>query len=171
VIDTFETDGSRLLDRNSYEKGAWVLHMLRTQLGDSAFFRGIRSYFQAHIYGNALSDDLRVALERASGRSLKAFFDQWLRRPGFPELTVRWRYDAERKGVILTVEQGTRFAPFALPLPIDVVDPAGQSRRTTVNIPAAPSTTLTIPVQGGSPPARLVYDPDVQVLATITESH
>src|SRR5215210_4377997 len=90
VIDTIETDLLALLNVNSYQKGGFVLHMLRTQLGDSAFFVGIRDYYTRHKHGTAVTADLQAALENASGENLRSFFDQWLRRPGYPEVTVSW---------------------------------------------------------------------------------
>ena len=54
VIDSAQTDLMQLLDANSYQKGGWTLHMLRSLVGDSAFFRGIRDYYAAHVDGNAL---------------------------------------------------------------------------------------------------------------------
>ncbi|HLL74012.1 MAG TPA: M1 family metallopeptidase, partial [Pyrinomonadaceae bacterium] len=54
---------SELLNANNYQKGAWVLHMLRRRLGDAAFFRGVRAYYRAHLHGNATTEDLRRALE------------------------------------------------------------------------------------------------------------
>ena len=82
VIDTTQTDLMELLNTNSYQKGGWTLHMLRALVGDSAFFRGLRSYYLANRHSTALTDDLRRAVEGSSGRSLGWFFDQWLRRPG-----------------------------------------------------------------------------------------
>ena len=61
VIDSAQTDLMQLLNANSYQKGGWTLHMLRTLVGDSAFFRGIRDYYAAHRDGNALTDDLMHA--------------------------------------------------------------------------------------------------------------
>ena len=60
-----------LLNANSYQKGAWVLHMLRSNLGDDAFFRGIRNYYDAHKNATASTEDLRVALEKASRKDLR----------------------------------------------------------------------------------------------------
>ena len=76
VIDTIETTLMNLLNRNSYEKGGFVLHMLREEIGDEAFFRGARIYQDRHRHGTALTDVLRAAMELAAGRDLKPFFTQ-----------------------------------------------------------------------------------------------
>ncbi len=67
-----------LLNTNSYQKGAWTLHMLRSMLGDTSFFRGIREYYRLHRHSSATSDDLCEVFERVSKKNLRWFFDQWL---------------------------------------------------------------------------------------------
>src|SRR5205823_14637661 len=73
IHDEETPDLMRLLNPNNYEKGAWVLHMLRKRLGDDVFFRGLRAYYHAHREANATTEDLRAALERASGKDLRDF--------------------------------------------------------------------------------------------------
>ena len=165
VIDSEQTDLMKLLDANSYQKGGWTLHMLRTLIGDSAFFRGIRSYYAAHVDHNAMSDDLMSAMEQASGMKLQWFFDQWLRRPGFASLTTSWHYDAASHRVVLDVEQGTRFAPYRLTLSTDVTDATGTVHRVHVEIPADRTSRVTLPLDLTAAPRAIAFDPDVQLLA------
>ena len=66
-----------LLNANSYQKGAWVLHMLRNEVGDSAFHKIIRSYYQQYKGSNADTRDFEAITERVSERNLKWFLDQW----------------------------------------------------------------------------------------------
>src|ERR1041384_411810 len=73
-----------LLNANNYQKGAWVLHMLRARLGDDVFFRAIRNYYQKHQEATANTDDLREAFEQASGKSLRSFFARWVYGSGHP---------------------------------------------------------------------------------------
>ncbi len=167
VIDTVETHYLQLLNTNSYQKGAWTLHMLRSLVGDSAFFTGIRSYYLAHRHGTALTEDLRRAMEGATGDSLSWFFDQWLRRPGFAELTTSWRYAAAAHRVVLTVEQGTRFAPYRFPLVVAVRDASGAEHRARVMIAAEHSTRVTVPVALEAAPRGVMVDPDVELLAEV----
>jgi hypothetical protein len=63
-------------------------------------------------HSTALTDDLRRAVEASSGRPLGWFFDQWLRRPGFAEVTTSWRYDASQRRVVATIAQGSRFGAY-----------------------------------------------------------
>ncbi len=168
VIDTLQADLMAMLNDNSYQKGGWVLHMLRAEVGDSAFFGGLRDYHAAHRHSTALTDDLMHAVEKRAGRSLEWFFDQWLRKPGYAELTARWRYDAAAKRVEVTVEQGGRFGAYRVPLTVDVTDAAGVVHRATVAIPAQASATVTLPLALDAAPRALTFDPAVTLLATIT---
>ncbi len=165
VIDTEQTDLMKLLNANSYQKGGWTLHMLRGLVGDSAFFRGIRDYYNAHRDGNALTDDLMLAVERRAGVKLGWFFDQWLRRPGFASLTTSWRYDAATKRVVLDVEQGTKYAPYRFPLAIDVTDAAGVVHRVRVDVAAEAHSTVSLPLDLAGAPRSLGFDPDIELLA------
>ncbi|MDQ3697464.1 MAG: M1 family metallopeptidase [Gemmatimonadota bacterium] len=168
VIDTAETDYLKLLNTNSYQKGGWVLHMLRAVIGDSAFFSGIRSYYTKHRHGTVLTRDLQIEVERSSSEPLEWFFDQWLRRPGHAELTTQWRYDERTRRVLLEVEQGGRWPPYRFPLVVEVQDAAGTARRAIVQVPATRTQRLTIPIALDRAPRAVTLDPDVQLLATFT---
>lgn len=61
-----------------YQKGAYVLHLLREQLGERVFWRGIRAYTRTHVGRAVVTPDFQAAMERASGRSLAPFFQQWV---------------------------------------------------------------------------------------------
>ena len=167
VIDTAQRNLLSLLNSNSYQKGGFVLHMLRRQVGDRAFFTALRTYYGAFRDGTALTDDLRVAMERASGQRLDWFFDQWLRRPGFPELSVTWSSDPSSHQVTLDIVQGPRYGAYRFPLTVEVENADGSRRRETVLVPAEASAHLPIPA-GAQAPAGLVVDPDVELLARIT---
>ena len=167
VIDTVETEYLRLLNANSYDKGGWTLHMLRGLLGDSAFFRGVRSYYDKHRHANALTDDLRRELEKSSGQDLRWFFRQWLERPGFPELTTSWTYDRASKRVRLRIDQGARFGAYRFPLVVAVRGP-GVEKRVTINVPAERTFTVMLPLELSSAPTAVTFDPDVALLASFS---
>ncbi|MBK7372759.1 MAG: hypothetical protein IPJ09_15220 [Saprospiraceae bacterium] len=83
----------------TYQKGAWVLHMLRHLVGEADFKKGIQSYYAAFYNKNATTDDFRIAMEKASGKDLKVFFKQWLYQPIIPHLNATWDYDAINKKI------------------------------------------------------------------------
>ncbi len=165
VLDTAQTEYLKLLNANSYQKGGFTLHMLRSVVGDSAFFRGVRRYYDAHAHGTALSADLRAAMEAEHGQPLDWFFDQWLRRPGFAEVTVAWRHDAGR--LTLDVRQEGRFGAYRFPLDLDLVAADGSVRRVRVEVPAEERSTVVVPGEVAVRPARIVADPEVRVLGVI----
>ena len=165
VIDTERANVIPALSRNTYEKGGWTLHMLRAQVGDSAFFQGVRDYWTAHRHGSALTSDLQRAVESRAGARLDWLFDQWLRRPGFASITTSWRFDAMAQRAEVVVEQGDRFGFYRFPLTIDVTDAAGAVHRLRVQIPAQKSTTVVLPLTLGAAPRALAFDPAVELLA------
>ncbi|MGH7443778.1 MAG: M1 family metallopeptidase, partial [Longimicrobiales bacterium] len=171
LVDTTATlvpDLFGLLNRNSYQKGALVLHMLRGMLGDDAFFDGIRSYYAAHEYGTALSADLQRALEQAGGRSLETFFDQWVYSPGHPVLRVSHEYDAAADQAVVTIvqTQPADWPVFAFEMDLLVQTPQGDVP-VTAEIDAR-TTTLRVPLDGA--PTGVVLDPDGWLLYQEVES-
>lgn len=93
------TDAMDLFDSHSYPRGAWVLHMLRDLLGDEKWWKGIALYVRKHAREVVVTENLRDAMEEASGEDLDWFFDQWLYRSGFPE------FEISKSGGTLTVTQ------------------------------------------------------------------
>jgi aminopeptidase N len=168
VIDTAETNYLALLNHNSYEKGGFILQMLRASIGERAFFDGLRSYYAKHRHSTALTDDLQSELEGSSKAKLGWFFDQWLRRPGYPEVAARWSYYAATHEVVISVTQSSRFGPFQFPLTVEVVDSAGVAHRGEVQVAARAGAMqqLRLPAEGR--PLRVSLDPDVELLASMT---
>lgn len=156
-----------LLNENSYQKGAFVLHMLRAEVGDSAFFRGLRDYQRRYRHATATTDDFRAVMEKRHGVSLAPFFAQWLHRPGWAELNMRWRYDEQGKQLLLAVTQGTRFPPFAVPLTLVVRDAGGREAIVRVDLAASGMQQVRVSVPGIGTPASVVVDPDVLLLARV----
>lgn len=116
VIDTTVTDWNRLLNPNSYEKGAWFLHMLRNKIGNVNFSKLLREYYKKYRNSNASTKDFRRVAEEISGLKLKSFFDQWLRSEGHPNLKVKWKIDNNK--VFVKVSQlGNKFI---LDLPVRI---------------------------------------------------
>lgn len=114
-----------LFDRpaTTYNKGGAVLHTLREQVGDEAFWRAVNVYLNRHKYGSVESTDLRKAMEEASGQDLNWFFDQWVYGLGHPKITVKQTYSNASRTLTLTVTQTQKqdsFTPPAFKLPLDL---------------------------------------------------
>jgi aminopeptidase N len=106
VVDTAVKDNyMQLLNANSYQKGGWVLHMLRRKMGDELFWKGIRAYYEKYENGNANTDDLQEVMQKAYGQPLEQFFKQWLYTPGHLHLSVKWKYDPIEKVVNFEIGQ------------------------------------------------------------------
>jgi aminopeptidase N len=106
-----------LLNANSYQKGGWVLHMLRRELGDSIFWKSIRKYYATYAGSIAGTEDLQKVFEEVSGKDLYRFFKQWLYTPGQPNLDMEWKYNNQLNEVSITVTQ-TQSDVFFFPLEI-----------------------------------------------------
>lgn len=71
-----------------YAKGSRLMHMLRRWLGDEAFAKGLKAYFEKHQYNNTIGRDLWNALSDASGKDVSSFMDTWLEQPGYPVVSA-----------------------------------------------------------------------------------
>jgi aminopeptidase N len=167
VIDEKLDDLRRLLNSNVYQKAGFVLHMLRREVGDSAFYRGIRAYYGKHRHGHALTADFIREMETASGSRLDWFFEQWMRRPGFAELELKWQWDTRRRVIEVTATQGTTFPPFRVNVSMDVEDARGRVQRVRVTLPPARVATVPVSVNLTGVPAKVTFDPDVSLLGTV----
>lgn len=107
-VDDTTNVGRIFNSRLSYNKGAYLLHMLRWVLGDTLFFRGIRQYIADPklAYGFARTNDLKRNLEQVSGKNLTEFFKDWYAGQGYPSYTVKWNQD-NNHNALLSVSQTT----------------------------------------------------------------
>jgi len=122
------TDPWYYFDNVVYDKGAWVLHMLRRVVGDAAFFQILQDYTAdpRYRYSVADTDDFRALCEARSGESLEWFFTEWLTR--VDRLAYNWSYKAYRLGdafnVTVAVDQ-VQAALYAMPVDFRIVTAAG----------------------------------------------
>jgi aminopeptidase N len=170
IHDTQTQDLMKLLNENNYEKGAWVLHMLRMRLGDDAFFAGLRAYYNTHKEGNATTDDLRVALEKSSGKNLKEFFARWVYGSGHP--VYEWSSQAaeQRNGanlVTIFVKQTQTGLPFLDPIPVTITSEG----KTTRVILQPKGRVATAQVRVGKAPLDIQVDPEGTLLKELVSGH
>jgi len=125
-------DAEDLFDAHSYNKGGLVLHMLRRELGDAAFFKGLNLYLTQHAFQAVEAHDLRLAMERVSGRDLNWFFNQWFFAKGHPELKVEVDY-SQPENLLLRfsqVQDLNQTPVFQLPITISWYE--GEERKTRI---------------------------------------
>jgi aminopeptidase N len=158
--DTETEDLMRLLNPNNYQKGAWVLHMLRSELGDRDFFRGIQLYYDAHKNATASSEDLRSAFEKASGRSLKEFFARWVYGAGHPRYELSWQWMKRAKKLRLVLRQAQTEPPFPNALRVEITTPRGV-RQANLK-PTGKETVEELRLDEA--PTKVLLDPENHVL-------
>jgi aminopeptidase N len=119
-----------LLNANSYQKGGWVLHMLRNEVGDSVFHKIIQAYYNQYKGSNADTRDFEAIGEKISGKNLKWFFDQWLYRPGIPQLLIEKKIDNDDVKLRIT-QQGVKFE---FPLEVAFVRADGSTLKQIIDV-------------------------------------
>jgi aminopeptidase N len=93
----------------TYQKGAWVLHMLRDLIGENNFKKGIQNYYAKYLNANTNTDEFRIEMEKASGKDLKLFFKQWLYQPINPTINASWTYNPSTKKLNVHINQAQQF--------------------------------------------------------------
>ena len=141
----------RILRAVVYDKGAWVLHMLRRLVGDEAFFGAARTFLQRHRFAKAGTDDLQAALEEASGRDLRPYFERWIYGTGLPKLLWTEHTEKTAEGRRTTVEVLPRDLPGPYPIEIAVTTHEGRETHEVVLDPGGGRGRSTPPIlPGGS---------------------
>jgi len=106
-----------------YGKCLMMWEMLRNDLGDKLFVKGLQDFYRNNRFKRASFDDLRKSFEKVSSKSLKDFFNQWVQRTGAPELILR-QAEVNQKDkqflLNLTLEQVQPEAPFQLKVPVAI---------------------------------------------------
>ncbi|AKD57687.1 M1 family metallopeptidase [Spirosoma radiotolerans] len=169
IVDSTSANLMDLLNPNSYQKGGWVLHMLRHELGDDLFWKGIRAYYEKFRNANAQTSDLQAVMESVSGKKLGPFFQQWLHQPGYPEIVWGSSYDAAKKALVIDVRQAQRSGSlFVVPLTFSIRGANGRETSRTARLTMTGQTqTFTVPL--AAKPASVVIDPDNTVLMRAVE--
>ena len=163
IFDRDTENLMEILNANSYQKGGWVLHMLRSSLGDDVFFRGIRSYYSAHKEGTATTEDLRAALEKASGKDLSGFFKRWIYESGHPKYQLSWEWRQKRE-VRLVLRQLQSTSAFLDHVPITITTASG--KRDVILKPSGKEVVET--VQLTEMPRSIEIDPRNTLLKEAT---
>ena len=160
VVDTSSGNNlMQLLNDNSYQKGSWVLHMLRRRLGDEIFQKGIQTYYASYKGKNASTDDFMRVMEKGSKQNLQLFFKQWLYTAGQPVLQGKWKYDVSKKVIEIAMKQTQDFI-FQFPLQI-AIQSGSQTTFKTIDFNNR-IINITVPVN--FKPRSIVLDPSVNLL-------
>ncbi len=157
-------DDSSEFDGNAYNKAGWVLFMLRHQIGEDAFYRGIKHYLEVNGGKNVVTSDLTKAIEEATHTNVDQFFSQWLYGAGAPKFELSYSYDSEKHQVMLAVKQTQkiegRVGLFRVPAEVAI---------TTASGPKLYDITVskdhqTFPLPAESAPLMVLFDKGGHVL-------
>jgi aminopeptidase N len=157
-------DKEDMFDSHSYAKGCLIMHMLRSYVGDEAFFASLQLYLKKFAYKKAEIHDLRLTFEEVIGEDLNWFFDQWFLAAGHPELQVT---DSTANGQLylrVRQRQDTLYTPvYRLPLWVEMWA-NGQKTRHRIEIAQRDQTfTFAAP----QTPDLVLFDAETQLLAVV----
>lgn len=158
VIDTSVVNLMELLNVNSYQKGGWVLHMLRQKTGDEIFIRGLRLFYDRYKNGNVLTSEFQDVMEEVSGTDLEIFFQQWLYTGGQPEISIRQKKGTKRGTIDLFIEQEQEHL-FEFDLDLLLKTSSGEQKLTVPVI-----KRLTAKTVKSKKKLIIIPDPDVRLL-------
>lgn len=156
-----------MFDGVSYTKGGMILHMLRNYLGDDAFFAGLTDYLKSNEYGTGEAHQLRLSLEKVTGKDLNWFFNQWYYGSGHPKISYTTNYEPVKKQVTVTVSQDQIGQNFQFPLAIDVFE-NGKPTRKNVWVNAKEKNNFTFAVSKS--PDLINLNADGVLVAEFTDS-
>jgi aminopeptidase N len=120
-------DKEDMFDLVSYNKGGSILHMLRTSIGDEAFFLGLKQYLNTYKYQSAEVPQLRLIFEKLIGRDLNWFFNQWYFGAGHPDIQISYDYNTLRKTVTVNIVQ-LQSETFKFPFAVDIFEGSNRTR-------------------------------------------
>ncbi len=149
---------------NIYTKGGLVLHMLRSQLGDADFYKGLKNYLDKNRNQNVVTADLVKGIEEGTGKSVEEFFNQWVYGAGAPKFEVSYSFDDTAKQVKLEVKQTQKVEGavglFHVPVEVEITTAAGK-KSFPINVSKA-SETFSFPAD--SKPSMVLFDKGGKIL-------
>ncbi|MEJ7736421.1 MAG: M1 family metallopeptidase [Chitinophagaceae bacterium] len=158
------SDMNKVTSGLTYQKGAWFTHMLCKYIGEEAFHQGIRDYYQRFLNSNATTADLRMAFERASGKDLKEFFNQWLYQGGNIQLKGTWAYNAKAKMIVIELQQ-VQPEKYVFNMPLEIGIQSGAEGAEKIEVINLDKRKIKISIPSEKMPKDVVLDPGTKLLA------
>lgn len=135
MVRFYYEDKDDVFDSHSYAKGSRILHMLRTEVGDEAYFAALKLFLTRHAYQAVEIQQLRLCFEEITGRDMNWFFNQWWYAKGHPVLDIQYSWADSSSEAVVTIKQKQDFSTtprYRLPMLIDVYTTAGKSTHRVV---------------------------------------
>ena len=159
-------DKEDVFDVVTYQKGGRILYMLRNYLGNAAFYKGLNIYLKTNAFKNGEAQQLRLAMEEASGRDLNWFFNQWYYGAGHPILNISYKYDAGTKTQTVYLQQTQDGNAFTLPMAVDIYAGGKKTRHNVWMRNKADTLTFSV----ASKPDLVNVDGDKVLLTKKTDT-
>jgi aminopeptidase N len=159
-------DKEDMFDVVTYQKGGRILYMLRNYLGNAAFYKGLNIYLKTNAFKNGEAQQLRLAMEEASGRDLNWFFNQWYYGAGHPVLNVTYKYDPGAKTQTVYLQQTQDGDAFILPMAVDIYAGGKKTRHNAWMRSKADTLTFSV----ASKPDLVNVDGDKVLLTKKTDT-
>ena len=150
----------------TYQKGAWVLHMLREKIGHDNFRKGIQAYYAKYFNANATTANFKEEMEKVSGQNLTTFFNQWLYKPENLKISAHWEYDANAQQILLSIKQ-THYSGFVFDFPIEIEIFDAKTNGTEIMKFTVNTKEAIIPIKYNKNPSSIKFDPRTVLLAEI----
>ena len=158
VVDPSIIDPFKVLSVNTYQKGGWVLNMLRYKIGYEKFWNGIRSYYRKYQNANAMTSDFQKVMEEVSGEDLNDFFQQWIFTKGYPEIKWDWKY--KNGEISINLRQTQEHHVFQFPLEIGVTT----NGKTTISKFEVLEKQVIYRIPTTTKPDSVILDPNFWLL-------
>jgi aminopeptidase N len=156
-------DMKKVTSSHTYQKGSWILHMLRGVVGTEVFWSGIQSYYKKYQDANATTEDFRREMEEASGKELSIFFRQWLNQAGTLKYAGNWQYNKKEGQVRITIDQVQKDGSlFEMPLEVGLYL-EGQDR-PQIEVIQINKKSNVFNINVDSEPDKITLDPNTWVL-------
>ena len=146
-----------------YQKGAWVLHMLRNYIGEDAFRQGIRNYYKKYFNLNTTTDQFKYEMEKVSNVDLDKFFDQWLYKGGMLIIDSDWKYNEKNSEIEISMDQ-VQDDGYLFDMPIEIMLTFENKSSKIESIQLDKKSNKFI-ISSKNKPKEIKIDPSVKLLA------
>jgi aminopeptidase N len=162
IVDTTLPVSIRLLNKNSYEKACWVLHMLRHEMGDELFHKAVQTFYENYKFSNALTEDFQEVVESFTGKNEDDFFRQWFYQAGHPVLSCDWKQNGRK--LEITIRQHQEQFVFEFPLEVALSGKNGTTIVHKLDVHSAEQTfNIDLPFKANEirldPDSWLLFEP------------
>ncbi|MCH8954150.1 M1 family metallopeptidase [candidate division KSB1 bacterium] len=156
-------DMRKVTTGQTYQKGSWILHMLRGVIGTDNFWKGIQSYYHKYQDANATTDDFLREMEEASGRDLSGFFQQWLYKGGTLKYAGSWQFDSAQSQITIKLDQVQNDGSlFKMPLEVGIY--SGDKNVPQIEVLQVNEKSNVFIIKVDSEPENVLLDPNTWVL-------